>query len=265
MNPEAILRHYDDGTLWSTDPARVRRNDVAAAYQESLAVRALREARGERPLGYKIGFTNRTIWERYAVFAPIWGPIWDTTVVIGDESGVLDLRGTSQPRLEPEIAFGMSGTPPEGATLEQLFDCVEWLAPSFEVVQSHQPDWKFTAAETVADGALHARLLVGRRTPVRAFAGTGAALDDRLAATHVRLYREDVMIDQGRGTNVLDGPLHALHHFVREMQACPGARSLLKGEIVTTGTWTDAWPIEQGQTWRSEFDAPFLPLRVTMK
>jgi 2-oxo-3-hexenedioate decarboxylase len=34
---------------------------------------------------------------------------------------------------------------------------------------------------------------------------------------------------------------------------------------VTTGTWTDAWPIEPGQTWRSERDAPFAPLTITLR
>ena len=41
------------------------------AYQVTAAVRAEREARGERPIGRKIGFTNRTIWAEYGVHAPI--------------------------------------------------------------------------------------------------------------------------------------------------------------------------------------------------
>jgi 2-oxo-3-hexenedioate decarboxylase len=45
-------------------------------------VRSLREARGEKVLGRKIGFTNRTIWEQYGVYAPIWGYVYDTTVRI---------------------------------------------------------------------------------------------------------------------------------------------------------------------------------------
>ena len=31
--------------------------------------------RGETPLGYKIGFTNRGIWDRYGVHEPIWAPV----------------------------------------------------------------------------------------------------------------------------------------------------------------------------------------------
>ncbi len=265
MPPETLLRHVDEASLWPVAGADARRSDVAAAYQDALAVRRLRTARGERPAGFKIGFTNRTIWERYAVHAPIWGTVWDTTLARCDGDGVLDLAGTCQPRLEPEIAFGLRATPPADADLPSLFTCVDWLAPSFEVVQSHCADWKFNAAETVADGALHARLLLGRTTPVRAIADSGAALDALLAGTRLTLWQGARRVDEGQGHNVLDGPLHALLHFVRELQRCPGAPALRAGDVVTTGTWTDAWPITPGETWRTEIDAPLLPLQVRLR
>lgn len=267
MTPAAVLAHLDAGTLWP-DSATPHATDVAGAYQSALAVRALRIARGERTIGYKVGFTNRTIWQRYAVHAPIWGPVWDTTVAHCDGHGAFDLGGTCQPRIEPEACFGIAAAPPPGATLEQLFDSVDWIAPSFEIVHTHKRDWSFNAAETVLDGALHARLLVGRRLPVREIADRGAAFDARLAATRVTLRRgtgDDVVVDTGTGVNVLDGPLHALHHFVRELAACPGALSLSAGDVVTTGTWTDAWPVAPGETWRSAYDDVLPSLEVTFR
>jgi len=265
MTPQALLAHYDKAELWPADRGGPQSSDVAAAYQNALAVRALRIARGERPVGYKIGFTNRTIWQRYGVFAPIWGTVWNTTLTLCDREGTIDLSGTCQPRLEPEIVFGIAATPPDDTTLEQLFSCVEWLAPGFEIVHSHCAEWKFTAAETVSDGALHGRLLVGHRTPVRNFAANGRSLDEILATTRVRLLRGEALVDEGAGVNVLDGPLHALLHFVLEQQRCPGAPKLRAGDVVTTGTWTDAWPLVAGQAWRSEFDAPFGGLEITLK
>ena len=265
MTPQYLLDHHDKAALWADRPDGAVQPDVAAAYQAALAVRALRVARGERPVGYKIGFTNRTIWHRYGVFGPIWGTVWNTTLTFCEGRGSVALSGTCQPRLEPEIVFGICATPPIDASLEQLFTCVEWLAPGFEIVQSHCPNWKFTAAETVADGALHARLLVGQKTPVRQLATTGAALDELLSRTRVRLSRAGSLIDEGTGVNVLDGPLHALRHFVLEQQRCPGAPALQAGDVVTTGTWTDAWPLEPGQVWRSDFDAPVPGLEITLE
>jgi hypothetical protein len=51
---------------------------MPTAYQSALAVRNLRIARGEVPRGFKFGFTNRQIWRRYSIFAPIWGTVWET-------------------------------------------------------------------------------------------------------------------------------------------------------------------------------------------
>ncbi|HYP83392.1 2-keto-4-pentenoate hydratase [Variovorax sp.] len=263
--PEDLLRHLDSGALWPAERNDAAWPDLPTAYQAALAVRELRIARGERPVGYKIGFTNRTIWERYAVFAPIWGTVWDSTVSHADASGngTLDLKALAQPRLEPEVVFGLRATPPRSATLEQVFDCVDWLAAGFEVVQSHCADWKFSAAETVADSGLHGRLLVGPPTPVRDLAATGEALDELLAGLGLRLWNGTRQVDEGVGRNVLDGPLHALLHFVQEIGQLPGAPELAAGDIVTTGTWTDAWPVQPGQQWRSEFDAPLQGLQVT--
>ncbi len=262
MTPESLLQHYDDAQLWGAAPSDAEGFDVARAYQQSLAVCALRLARGEQPRGYKIGFTNRNIWPAYGVFAPIWGPVWDTTLIQCEGEGVVALAGTCQPRLEPEAVFGLRAVPAAGASLEALFDAIDWVAPGFEIVQSHLAGWKFRAADTVADGALHARLLVGQRMAVRDIATDAAGLERALASASVTLHQGDQQVDQGRGANVLDGPLHALAHFIKELRACPGAADLKAGDVVTTGTWTDAWPVASGQEWTARFSSPLASLKV---
>lgn len=260
--PINLLHHHDAGLPWSDALRAALPGELDAAYALALQVRALRLARGERPAGYKVGFTNRTIWQRYRVFAPIWGSVWNTTLQRGDGSGRLAVAGLCEPRLEPEIVFGIAATPPTAPTLQQLFECVEWLAPGFEVVQSHCPGWSFSAAETVADGGLHGRLLIGRALPVGSLALDAETLDARLANMRVELRHDDRTVDSGLGADVLDGPLHALLHFVHEQQRCSSAPSLQPGDVVTTGTWTDAWPIAAGQRWHAAFDAPFGGLEV---
>ena len=258
----ALLHHSDTALPWPDALRAALPTDLDAAYALASQVRSLRLARGERPAGFKIGFTNRTIWQRYQVFAPIWGSLWNTTLQHSDDNGGgggggrIAIEGLCEPRLEPEIVFGIASTPPPAPTLQQLFDCIDWLAPGFEIVQTHCPGWKFTAAETVADGGLHGRMLVGRPLPARSLAPDAQALDARLAGMRVELQRDGRLLDSGHGANVLDGPLHALLHFVHELQRRPGAPLLQAGDLVTTGTWTDAWPMAAGQRWRAVFDAP---------
>ncbi len=263
MTPQQLLQHHDSAQPWPDTVAPGAFGDVAAAYQTALAVRALRVARGERPRGYKIGFTNRTIWARYGVWAPIWGTVWDSSLVCSDDgTAELPLAGLCQPRLEPEAVFGFKATPVPGATLQDLLAAIEWVAPGFEIVQSHRPGWKFTAPETVADSGLHARLLVGRRQPLAGIASDAQALDAALAAARVTLHRDGTAVEQGTGAQVLDSPLRALLHFLNELRQCPGAVDLQAGDVVTTGTWTDAWPVQPGQTWRADFGAPLTPLQL---
>ena len=276
MTPAQILQHCDQAALWPKTPVTPEATDIAGAYQTALRVRQLRIARGEQPRGYKIGFTNRSIWPRYNVSAPIWGTVWNTTLAFCESNATLALAGRCQPRIEPEAVFGMRATPPHNATLDALLDCIEWVAPGFEIVQSHAPAWKFNAAMAVTDGALHSHLLVGRRVAASAIAKSAQAFNQALAGCQLALHKDGValgaakggsaesstLIERGQGRNVLDGPLLALLHFLNELRNCPGAPDLMPGDVVTTGTWTDAWPVAAGETWRAEFEAPLSALSV---
>lgn len=88
MSPETLLRLYDAGAYWPTGQGLESGDSLPEAYRIALAVRLLRQQRNEVPRGYKIGFTNRNIWSRYQVFAPIWGTVWDTTLAFCEGAGI---------------------------------------------------------------------------------------------------------------------------------------------------------------------------------
>jgi len=227
-----------------------------AGYAGAGALHRHRLSLGWRPLGRKIGFTNRTIWPRYGIYEPIWGTVYDRTVLFAEaDSAALPLEGLVQPRIEPEICFGLRAAPRPGAAL----DAIEWVAHSIEIVQCHHAAWKVTLADCAADNGLHGRLIVGTRV---AASGIGQ-LAERLPKLAVTLRKEGIVVDQGTGANVLDSPLLALEHLVSVLSRQPAAPPLAAGEIVTTGTLTDAHPVRPGETWSTEIAGLPLPgLRV---
>ncbi len=265
MTPQAILDHFDSGTFWPADHGVAVDGDLANAYRTAFAVRDLRIARGERVAGYKIGWTNRAAWPRMGIDGPMWGTLHDATIVASDGEADVALAGMPSPRLEPEVVVGFARAPGADPSFDELFDCLDWIAPGFEMVQTHLPDWRYTPAQTLADSAVHARLVIGAHVPVRAIAANGGALADLLARAGVRLSENGAVMTQGVGANVLDGPLHALRGFVCQMAAMPGALPIRAGDVVTTGTWTDAQPLSAGETWRAEFDAPIGALEMTLR
>lgn len=220
-----------------------------AAYAAADAILSARIARGWRPAGWKIGFTNRTIWDEYGVHAPIWGPIYDRTIRTGTpgrETARLDADAFPEPRIEPEIAFRFARPPRAGMDERQLLSCIDAVTHGFEIVQSIYPGWQFSAADTVAAAALHGAFVHG---PLVAVDGTQAdEWLDRLARFSVVLFRDGERIDRGVAENVLGGPLSALRHFVDGLGARPMARGIAAGDLVTTGTLTRAFPVANGQS-----------------
>jgi 2-oxo-3-hexenedioate decarboxylase len=154
----------DSGRQVAPFSSRLPRFDLDDAYRVTAAVRQMRETRGEIPLGRKIGFTNRTIWDEYQIGAPMWGYIYNRTVRdLADLGTTVSLAGLAEPRIEPEIIFGLAMAPEPGMDERALLGCIDWVAHGFELVQSIFPQWEFTLPDTVAAYGLHGMLLVGPR------------------------------------------------------------------------------------------------------
>jgi 2-oxo-3-hexenedioate decarboxylase len=224
--------------------------DLDAAYAVTAALRRARVARGERPVGRKIGFTNRTIWPEYGVYAPIWGDMYDSTLSdLAATDGTLDLAPLLEPRIEPEIAFGFSTAPRAGMSEAEILACVAWIAHGFEIVQSLFPNWKFQAPDTVAAYALHGAYRLGPRHKIAAEDRAGWL--EKLRSFEIELSKDGTVIDRGKAMNVLDGPLSTISHLLDVLSRDQANPPLQAGEIVTTGTVTRAFPIAPGETWQT--------------
>ena len=234
---------------------RHRGLDQEAAYAAARGLHAHRLAEGWNVRGRKIGFTNRNLWPRYGVHEPVWGTVYDRTLVFANhDRATVSLAGLVQPRIEPEVCFGLRAAP-RGRSPEALLEAVAWVAHSIEIVQCHHPGWKVTIEDCAADNGLHGRLVVGARVPVESI----DALVEKLPALEVELAHEGKVVDRGVGANVLGSPLESLGYLVELLSRQPAAPPLAAGEVVTTGVLTDAHPVAAGQRWSTTLRG--LPLR----
>ena len=219
------------------------------AYRVTPLLRAAFEARGEKITGRKIGFTNFGMWKAYGVDAPIWGYATDRTTRELAQSGTVSAADYLEPRIEPEIMFGLKASPSPGMSDETLLDCIDWVALGYEIVQSIYPDWKFTAADVVAANGVHGCLLVGKRHPV---APRKAQWLRELATFEVTLHCDGNVSQRGGGALVLGSPVKALSHLIGLLAEDRHNPPLRAGEIVSTGTLTLAMPVSAGQTWTAK-------------
>jgi len=227
-----------------------------AGYRIALGLHAGRVAAGWKPVGRKIGFTNRTIWPRYGVYQPIFGFVYDRTVIDAPEGmAAVSLTGLAQPRIEPEICFGLKAPPPRSREPADMIAAIEWVAHSIEIVHCSQPGWQMQVGDATAANGLHGALIVGRKVPVNEV----KYLATRLPGLRVTLKNGETVIDRGMGSNVLNSPLLALAHLVEVLAAQADFPQLAAGEIISTGTMTDAAPVAPGETWSTEFAGDELP------
>lgn len=219
-------------------------------YAAARGLHAHRLAQGWQLKGRKIGFTNRTLWDRYGVHEPMWGAVYDHTLIHAVENrATVPLTGLVQPRIEPEICFGIKFPPPVTKDPQALLGCIKWIAHSVEIVQCRHPEWKVSIADCTADNGLHGRLILGTPVPVERISGLAAALP----FLKVDLMKERERKDQGIGSNVLGSPLLALAFLVQILSLQKDSPPLQAGEIVSTGTLTDAHPVAPGERWSTDF------------
>ena len=248
----ALDGHTIVGPITGRDPGF----GVDAAYLVSAEILQRRRARGEKPIGRKVGFTNRTIWAEYGVFAPIWACVYDGTVTHLDEpDGRAAIGHLAQPRLEPEIVLHFKSAPRATEDEAELLSHIDWIAHGFEIVQCHFPGWKVTAADSIADFGLHGALVVGPRVPVEELTDVVRAL----RTFTIALTKDGKVEARGGGSHVLDSPLLAAAHLLQLLKHQALFEPVQPGELVTTGTLLSPPLVHPGETWTTELSGIELP------
>jgi 2-oxo-3-hexenedioate decarboxylase len=217
------------------------------AYRVTALANEMRVAKGYRPVGRKIGFTNRRIWDEYGVHAPVWGYVYDRT--LHDLAAPLPLAALADPKIEPEIMFGLAKAPSPGMDDAALLTCVAWVAHGYEMVQSIYPGWKFAPPDAVIVDAHHGALLIGPRHEIGASANEWLRT---LASFEIELLCDGKLMDKGHALNVLEGPLSTIRYVMDLLARDPDNPPLKAGEIVSTGTLTRALPVKPGEIWETK-------------
>ena len=239
----ASLSNHSQISTFSSRPAGL---SLREAYRVTPLLRTAFEVRGEAITGRKIGFTNRQMWKIHGVESPIWGYSTNHTTHELADKHVISLKDFCEPRIEPEIMFGLSAAPIPAMSDDALIDCLEWVALGYEIAQSIFPNWKFAAADTVAANGLHGALLVGKR---HAVATRKTEWQRELSTFGVELSRDGGLAQCGGGSFVLGSPFRALRHLIELLASDPNNPPLQAGEIISTGTLTLAMPINAGERW----------------
>jgi 2-oxo-3-hexenedioate decarboxylase len=245
-----LMAAYSAGHVIAVPPsARDAAFDLSAAYAVEAELARLRRAAGHATVGRKVGFANKALWRVHKLDTVLWAHMYDDTVwYAGSGAASLSLGHLHSPKIEPEIVFKLKkpiGI--EAADPAAVLEAVEWLALGFEIVDCRFPDWKFTPVDFVAAFGLHAALVVGEPRLVQP--EMIPALVDELPSLTVKLLKDQQPVDEGSGKNSLRSPALCLGELASALSRPAAAEPLTAGELVSSGSLTNAHSIAPGETW----------------
>lgn len=253
---QAMLSSWDTSAQWTK--GQFGEFAMKEGYETAAEVAQIRVTRGEQITGIKIGFTNTAIWPLYGVDAPMWGRMYDGTILPSGDA--VNLGGLSEPRIEPEIMFMLRECPLSSMDDEEMLQCISHYAHGFEIVQSPFTGWQFTLPEAVAAGGLHGRLILGEWQEIDASKIPNLAKE--LKNFTITLEGSDGTRAEGAACNIVgEGPIHALRYLLQVLESQPAElrAPLGNGSVVTTGTLTDAFGVKAGQSWHTKISGLGLP------
>ncbi len=238
---------WRQGRKIDTLPENLKPVDRVDGYR----IQALLEKRSNSPLfGWKIAATSSAGQAHINVAGPLAGRLLAERVVA---SGAAQSFGANRMAVaEAEFAFRMSRDLPPRAvpySVDEVLAAVESLHPAIEIPDSRFEDFtRVGAAQLIADNACAHEFAFGEAAPDLWRTIDPAEREVRLT---VRSSAGGEVVRQGRGSNVLGGPLIALTWLTNELSRINTV--LRAGEVVTTGTCVTPPPIAAGDRITADF------------
>ena len=226
--------------------------DATDAYEIQLANVRRRLAAGARVRGHKVGLSSPVMQRMMGVDEPDYGHLLEDMVLPQDAPISADWY--CYPRIEVEIGYVLgSSLPGEGCTEEDVLAATEYVVPSLELIDSRVRDWRIKLADTIADNASSAGVILGApRMAPKELKANGidlANIEAVLYATAPNGAKTEIA--RGNTSAVLGNPTTAVAWLAGKVAAF-GVK-LEAGHLILPGSCTRAIDVRPGEAFRAEF------------
>lgn len=224
-----MLADYDDvkpGMIFSEG----FRLELADAWRLQTAITQLREARGERVIGYKTGCHAPINQETMGLPQPVWGRLWESE--LHDDGAVLNKSDYANLAIEAEFGVMLSRDLKPGISLDEIAASVSVVYPVLElhnlVLRGESPH----GSELIAKNCINCGVVRGE--PMTDL--------DTFRHTDLKLIYDGTTVDEWES-------LRWPHDIIAGLVWLNGSLAdyglhLKAGDLVLTGAWGPPIPVE---------------------
>ena len=225
-----ILDSYDN-----QDPGVIFKKKIKITNTDALIIQSnvarLREKRGEKIIGYKVGCVSKETQKKMGLTQPASGYLWNSELY---DSGVtLNKKNYTNPAMEAEFGVILKrDLKPELLSLDYILDSIEGIYPLIEihnlVFYGNEP----YGAELLANNAIHAGVVLGQETKLPA----------KEIETDLKLIYDNEIIDTWTNKLWPNDMLSEISWLIKEQ--AKNNNYLRKGNLILTGAYGFPVPIK---------------------
>jgi len=221
---ESIWQAYQTKVTCSPVREIIGETNVDTAYAVQNINTARFIANGAKPIGCKIGLTSLAVQKQLGVNQPDYGVLFDFMHVAN--GGEIAWQNLMQPKAETELAF-ILGADLNQAELDEhvVANAVDYVCAAIEIVGSRVHNWDIKITDTIADNASSSHFVLG---------DIHRKINEiDLPEVEMKLYKNDILASEGKGSACLGSPLIAATWLAKTMHSL--GNPLRKGDIILTG------------------------------
>ena len=226
-----ILEDYDN-----KNPSIIFKDKIKITNQDALIIQSnvarLREKRGEKVIGYKIGCVSKDTQKKMGFNQPACGYLWKSELYA---SGVeLNKKDYTNPAMEAEFGVILNrDIKPDLASFDYILQSIEGIYPLIEihnlVFYGNEP----YGAELLANNAIHAGVILGSETK----------LPSDKTETDLKLIYDKEVIDIWTNKIWPNDMLLEIEWLIKEQAR--KKNYLKKGDLILTGAYGFPVPINE--------------------
>ena len=156
--------------------------------------------------------------------------------------GSVSLSKLFQPKLREKLLV-LKDLVGSNVTAEDVLAATDYVLPAIEIVDSRIKDWKIKLVDTVADNASCGLYVLGTNKV--------QVSDIDLKAVHMELIKNNEVINEGKGTDVLGDPAICVAWLANKLYEYNV--TLKAGEVILSGALSAAVVAEPGDQFTASF------------